>query len=473
MGQWEPCPVCDFPFEIGDPQFGVHVNGHYEEEETNQVVAAQHIASNVYSTLDVLAEDSILKATRPNWNGNATGSHTNSHQPQGPQTTLPSPTPSSSLLHNPMKRPDRRFGGEQPLPKRQTKDLRKGGEEPSKSASDSRMTPGVVPMLASLLRDNAQAKVQSKNSLNQTKLAYTCHSSIIHYEGSIMDRSWGCGYRNFQMLLSSLLQMPPYRDLVIASLQQDCDSGSEFWRVPEIATLQRMIESAWKAGFDQMGASHFSGRLVGSRKWIGATEIEATLLWMGIRYKLSKDDATIRVIPTFDIRVTVYDFHRPSGPDGKHHAVLDTVEHYFREAAREAVAQQSEGLKRFGFTSTSERAIITSSEKPPLYFQHQGHSRTIVGIETLRSGVRNLLVYDPSNSVAEDLRSPLSNSPMPSSSCNVKGQQKREIDSLPGTPIPFGTTQRLLRSYRVGLEQLAKHTQYQVITVTGIAAFVS
>ena len=38
---------------------------------------------------------------------------------------------------------------------------------------------------------------------------------------------------------------------------------------------------------------------------------------------------------------------------------------------------------------------------PPLYFQHQGHSRTIVGVEIMKSdgggGVR-LLVFDPSNS---------------------------------------------------------------------------
>ena len=38
---------------------------------------------------------------------------------------------------------------------------------------------------------------------------------------------------------------------------------------------------------------------------------------------------------------------------------------------------------------------------PPLYFQHQGHSRTIVGVEVMKSdgggGVR-LLVFDPSNS---------------------------------------------------------------------------
>lgn len=36
---------------------------------------------------------------------------------------------------------------------------------------------------------------------------------------------------------------------------------------------------------------------------------------------------------------------------------------------------------------------------PPLYFQHQGHSRTIVGIEILKNGsVVRLLVFDPSNS---------------------------------------------------------------------------
>ena len=52
---------------------------------------------------------------------------------------------------------------------------------------------------------------------------------------------------------------------------------------------------------------------------------------------------------------------------------------------------------------------------PPLYFQHQGHSRTIVGVEVMKSGVGSggsgsggggtsnnasvrLLVFDPSNS---------------------------------------------------------------------------
>ena len=39
---------------------------------------------------------------------------------------------------------------------------------------------------------------------------------------------------------------------------------------------------------------------------------------------------------------------------------------------------------------------------PPLYLQHQGHSRTIVGVEVMKrsdggnGGVR-LLVFDPSN----------------------------------------------------------------------------
>merc|ERR1719361_2307703 len=34
---------------------------------------------------------------------------------------------------------------------------------------------------------------------------------------------------------------------------------------------------------------------------------------------------------------------------------------------------------------------------PPLYFQHQGHSRTIIGIiHNRKSGLRHLLVLDPS-----------------------------------------------------------------------------
>jgi hypothetical protein len=42
----------------------------------------------------------------------------------------------------------------------------------------------------------------------------------------------------------------------------------------------------------------------------------------------------------------------------------------------------------------SKGSAIKYSSKQPLYLQHQGHSRTVVGIEVSKSGSW-LLIYDP------------------------------------------------------------------------------
>ena len=38
---------------------------------------------------------------------------------------------------------------------------------------------------------------------------------------------------------------------------------------------------------------------------------------------------------------------------------------------------------------------ITITEKMPLILQHNGHSRTVVGFEVDKTGVTNLLLFDP------------------------------------------------------------------------------
>lgn len=37
-------------------------------------------------------------------------------------------------------------------------------------------------------------------------------TGVDHFHSSFGDKGWGCGYRNFQMLLSSLLQNDAYDD---------------------------------------------------------------------------------------------------------------------------------------------------------------------------------------------------------------------------------------------------------------------
>lgn len=53
--------------------------------------------------------------------------------------------------------------------------------------------------------------------------------------------------------------------------------------IPSIPKIQRLIESAWQKGFDLQGCEQLGGRVVDTTKWIGATEIVATLSSLKIK----------------------------------------------------------------------------------------------------------------------------------------------------------------------------------------------
>lgn len=167
---------------------------------------------------------------------------------------------------------------------------------------------------------------------------YLCNSAS-HFSSSFGDKGWGCGYRNFQMLLSCLVNDATYLQVLFNGVN----------KIPSIKKLQHLIERAWQAGYDPQGCAQLGGRVINTRKWIGATEIVATLSSLRIKCQL-------------------LDFHAPSGPDNTHPTMLNWVRDYFKNST--------------GFT-------------PPLYLQHQGHSRTIIGVEELRNGEHNLLLFDP------------------------------------------------------------------------------
>lgn len=175
--------------------------------------------------------------------------------------------------------------------------------------------------------------------------AVLCHSSTKHCTVEYSDKGFGCGYRNCQMIFSSLLAKPNYR---IHLKRQGIDS------VPSVKHIQEMIESAWLMGFDTMGAQQLDNKLINTRKWIGATEIMALLSSMGI--------------PT-----TLYDFYDTFSDS----LILDFVEF------------QYEGLNHSGILKTNHF---------PLFLQHDGHSRLIVGIEKSKTGSRHLRLLDPSPS---------------------------------------------------------------------------
>ncbi|KAJ8686629.1 hypothetical protein QAD02_022423 [Eretmocerus hayati] len=185
-------------------------------------------------------------------------------------------------------------------------------------------------------------------------------STVDHYAVSYGDKGWGCGYRNTQMLISSLLQHTGYNDLIFKAWSSGA-SNSSFYEnpqrtsVPSISRLQKMIEWAWAQGFDTQGAEQLGSKLVNTRKWIGATEV-------------------VTFFSSLRIRCQMVDFHKPTSSDGSHPEMFRWVLKYFQ--------------KQDDF-------------KPPLYLQHQGHSRTIIGVEQLRDGSIIMLVLDPSHSPAQ------------------------------------------------------------------------
>ncbi|XP_077382704.1 zinc finger-containing ubiquitin peptidase 1 isoform X2 [Festucalex cinctus] len=178
-----------------------------------------------------------------------------------------------------------------------------------------------------------------------------------HYCSSPGDQGWGCGYRNFQMLLSSLYRL----DAFDASLPDKS--------VPSIPRLQSMIEDAWKLGLDPQGASHFNHKLQGTRAWIGATEIYVLLTFLGISG-------------------SIVDFHQPTGPEDTHPRLFEWVKQYFSQPSR----------------SNKWSSRVSQSSLPPLYLQHQGHSRCIVGLEQRRNGSLCLLLLDPISPSSDTLK---------------------------------------------------------------------
>lgn len=211
---------------------------------------------------------------------------------------------------------------------------------------------------------------------------------VDHFHSSFGDKGWGCGYRNFQMLLSSLLQNEVY---------SDCLKGMS---VPCIPKIQSMIEDAWNEGFDPQGASQLNNKLQGTKAWIGACEIYTLLT-------------------SLKVKCRIIDFHKSTGPSGTHPRLFEWILNYY--------SSETEGAPKVMCTS-----------KPPVYLQHQGHSRTVVGIEERKNRTLCLLIFDP-------------------------GCPSREMQKLLKQDMEAGS----LRQLRKCVGNL-KHKQYQIVAVEGI-----
>ncbi|PYH94978.1 DUF1671-domain-containing protein [Aspergillus ellipticus CBS 707.79] len=238
-------------------------------------------------------------------------------------------------------------------------------------------TSEVIPVLARLCEQD-----------NSVQRAFLC-SPKVHQISKIPKEGGFCGYRNIQML--------------ITYMKETRMSGHELLPgdLPTIFQLQDMIEDAWDKGFNTVGRVE-TGGIRGTRKYIGTPEAQALFTSLGIRCEANS------IGVTKEMRAQ--------------DALLMNVANYFRNAC-----------------SLEGRNKVIQTDLPPIYFQHQGHSLTIIGFEVRDNGSANLLVFDPMFKTPPAVK-------------RLKGTQTQ-------TPDPA----RILKGYRRGTAYLQKYRTFELL----------
>jgi hypothetical protein len=170
---------------------------------------------------------------------------------------------------------------------------------------------------------------------------------------------WTCGYTNVLMLISSLDNLS-----IFPTLQRN----SAGVLLAGVSDIQAMVHAAWQDGFDAVGAASI-GPLLGSRKWLGATEVVTLLRFLSI-----------------PARVVDFEGTKFASKTGLVAATTQWIYSYFT-----TVWPRTAGLY------VQDEVFV-----PPLYMQWQGHSVTVVGIDYNERcpEFSTLLVFDPAESTA-------------------------------------------------------------------------
>ncbi|KAJ3815746.1 peptidase family C78-domain-containing protein [Lentinula lateritia] len=211
--------------------------------------------------------------------------------------------------------------------------------------------PGLIPVLKkALLQSHAKGT---------TIRAVLCYEGAVYISRQMWDASWGCGYRNFLMSCSALMDQP-YQPMYFPLLDKPISPG--------IRNLQAWIEEAWNSGFDVEGRVQLK-RLVDTNKWIGTSDICAAFLSRGVPAEL--------------VDFEVKDPKKGLAP------LTNWIVQYFNKYSK-----RNSG-------STINTALLGASPVRctpcmPLIVQDNKHSRLVIGYELTKTGTVSLLVFDPS-----------------------------------------------------------------------------
>ncbi|GAA5879309.1 hypothetical protein JCM16303_003161 [Sporobolomyces ruberrimus] len=343
-------------------------------------------------------------------------------------------------------------------------------------------TPDLIPFISRAL------KRSNESGYGRTEEAYLTGREVEHVGTKFGDWGWGCGYKNLQMILSSCRHLPQYESLFqeLTNSNHSASSsgvgGAGRFPLPTILEIQKIIEKAWSTGYDPPGALHFNHKLIGSKRWIGTTEVFTALSFLGIRAKIV-DFPKVK-------KGQQEGTNGSAAANNTHQTLIKWIISYFstpsptRSASTSSDSTSLEPKNAFetllsSSSSSSGLVKTVSPYKQPLYLQHQGHSRTIVGVERMKKknttscggvtgdGEEWLLVFDPGKPIPAELKQ--LSSPNPSSSSNsgplakkVKPNGFGAKASSDGSEIKFGD---VLKVFRVNIKDLKKRDEYQILYV--------
>lgn len=245
-------------------------------------------------------------------------------------------------------------------------------------------------------------------------------TSVTHYASGFGDLGWGCGYRNIQMMSSVLAEYPHYKKNLFGP------------HIPSVPVLQQCLDAAWAAGFDP-GSKDKRFGVFGGNKWIGTYDAVSLLRSFRVPLELVSFGADLRAKYSGNNASTSKgdpENDEEEASDNRRNTNGSNIVSISSIITRPAVTfrrfQPSlyvPHVKMFEWVWKYFETCRRRKDKIilPLYLQHDGHSRTIVGAENMNGKIA-LLTFDPSfdqgdhihalkttsSKIPEDLRKTLS-----------------------------------------------------------------
>jgi hypothetical protein len=288
-----------------------------------------------------------------------------------------------------------------------------------------RLTTGILQLITSYYNQ------KNISSVDKNSAIYISSATADHFNQVINPRSRGkkfnepsksdgysCGYRSMQMICSSLLKINPL------NARSKLFGGSSF--VPDVEGMKKWLEIAWQNGWDPVGNAQIGPSIAGTDKWVGTTEGWALLSNFGISCRIvsfnntrqsygysskgggskgggSKGGSSSPLPVAKQVEKWLWDYFEVDASSLHVEQNKKKRKNPWDQSASSASSSSSSSSSASSSSSSttaksSAQQRVRMSSKFPIYMQHSGHSRVIVGVSirgTAKRPETQLLIFDP------------------------------------------------------------------------------